>query len=51
MNELVILDLDGVIINGQSQQIFLDYIFRKKIVGLFFYLKIYFKIEINFNKI
>jgi HAD superfamily hydrolase (TIGR01490 family) len=41
MKELVILDLDGVIIKGQSQQIFLNYLFRKKIVGLFFYLKIY----------
>jgi putative phosphoserine phosphatase / 1-acylglycerol-3-phosphate O-acyltransferase len=42
MSELVIFDLDGVIINGQSQQIFLNYLFRKKIVGLFFYLKILF---------
>ncbi len=41
MQELVILDLDGVIINGQSQQIFLDYLFNKKLVSLFFYLKIY----------
>jgi HAD superfamily hydrolase (TIGR01490 family) len=42
MNEIVILDLDGVIVNGQSQQIFLNYLFEKRIVGLFFYLKIYF---------
>ena len=41
MNELVILDLDGVIIKGQSQRIFLNYIFKKKLVGLFFYFKIY----------
>lgn len=40
MKEIVILDLDGVIIKGQSQQIFLKYLFNKKIVGLFFYLKI-----------
>jgi putative phosphoserine phosphatase/1-acylglycerol-3-phosphate O-acyltransferase len=41
MKELVILDLDGVIIDGQSQQIFLNYIFREKLVSLFFYSKIY----------
>jgi HAD superfamily hydrolase (TIGR01490 family) len=41
MKDLVILDLDGVIVNGQSQQIFLNYVFRKKIVGLFFYCRIY----------
>ncbi len=40
MKELVILDMDGTIINGQSQQIFLKYLFRRKIVGLFFYLRI-----------
>lgn len=32
--------MDGVIINGQSQQFFLNYLFRKRAVGLFFYLKI-----------
>jgi len=42
MSELVILDLDGVIIKSQSQQIFLNYLFKKKLIGLFFYLKIYF---------
>lgn len=42
MKELVIFDLDGVIIKGQSQKIFLDYIFSRKMIGLFFYLKIYF---------
>lgn len=42
MKELVILDLDGTIVNGQSQQLFLNYLFRKRIVGLFFYLKINF---------
>jgi len=40
MKEIVILDLDGAIVNGQSQQIFLKYLFKKKIVGLFFYIKI-----------
>ncbi len=42
MSEIVILDLDGVIIKKQSQQIFLDYLFKKKLIGLFFYSKIYF---------
>src|SRR3989344_1746902 len=42
MNELVILDSDGVILREQSQLIFLKYLFKKKIIGLFFYLKIYF---------
>jgi len=41
MKEIVILDLDGVIIKGQSQQFFLDYLFQEKIIGLFFYLRIY----------
>lgn len=42
MKELVILDLDGVIIRGQSQKHLLDYLKNKKIISLFFYLKIYF---------
>ena len=42
MSEVVILDLDGVIISGQSQQIFLRYLFNKKLVGLFFYFRIHF---------
>jgi len=40
MKELVILDLDGVVICGQSQQIFLNYLFKKKILGLLFFLKL-----------
>ncbi len=39
--ELVILDLDGVIIKGQSQKHLLDYLIKKRVIGLFFYLKIY----------
>jgi len=42
MNELVILDLDGVILREQSQLIFLKYLSKNKIIGLFFYFKIYF---------
>jgi len=41
MAELVILDLDGVIIKGQSQKLFLNYLYKKSKIGLFFYLKIY----------
>jgi len=36
MKELVILDLDGVIIDGQSQKILLNYLFKQKIIGSFF---------------
>lgn len=39
--ELIVLDLDNVIINGQSQIFFLNYLIKKKIISLFFYLKIY----------
>jgi HAD superfamily hydrolase (TIGR01490 family) len=42
MKELVILDLDGTIIDGQSQQLFLNYVFEKRMISLFFYSKIYF---------
>ncbi len=41
MNGLVILDMDGVIVKGQSHLIFLNYILRKKFVGVYYYLKIY----------
>jgi putative phosphoserine phosphatase/1-acylglycerol-3-phosphate O-acyltransferase len=42
MSEIVILDFDGVIVKNQSQKIFLKYLFRKRIIGLAFYFKIYF---------
>jgi HAD superfamily hydrolase (TIGR01490 family) len=38
--ELVILDLDGTIINGQSQLIFLKYLLKKRVISLFFYFKL-----------
>ncbi len=41
MDELVILDLDGTIINGQSQVLFLKYLFKKNLVGLFFFIRVY----------
>lgn len=42
MKDMVILDLDGVIIKGQSQRLLLSYLFKKRLIGLFYYLKIYF---------
>jgi HAD superfamily hydrolase (TIGR01490 family) len=42
MQELVILDMDGVIINGQSQKVLLNFLFKKRIIKSFFYFKIYF---------
>jgi HAD superfamily hydrolase (TIGR01490 family) len=41
MKELVILDLDGTIIKGQSQLLFLNFLLKKRIIGLFFYIRIY----------
>lgn len=40
MNELVIFDLDNTIIKGQSQKLFLSYIFKKGLITRFFYLKL-----------
>lgn len=40
MKELVILDLDNVIIKGQSQKLLLNYLFKKGLIGSFYYLKI-----------
>jgi len=42
IKELIILDLDNVIINGQSQKILLNYLFGKRIIGFFYYFHIYF---------
>lgn len=42
IKELVILDLDNVIIKGQSQKILLNYLFHKRIISIFYYLRIYF---------
>lgn len=41
IKELVILDLDNVIIKGQSQKYFLDYLFKKGHINSFFYFRIY----------
>ena len=40
MNELVIFDLDNTIIKGQSQKLFLGYIFKKRLITRFFYVKL-----------
>jgi len=39
--ELVIFDLDGVIVKGQSQKYFLDFLFKKGKIPLYFYLRVY----------
>uniref|UniRef100_A0A7C3SNE7 HAD-IB family hydrolase n=1 Tax=Dictyoglomus turgidum TaxID=513050 RepID=A0A7C3SNE7_9BACT len=41
MKELVILDLDNVIIKDQSQKLLLKYLFKKKLIGFWYFLKIY----------
>jgi HAD superfamily hydrolase (TIGR01490 family) len=40
--EVVIIDLDGVIIRGQSQRLFIGYLFKNKIIGFWPYFKIIF---------
>lgn len=40
MGELVILDLDNVIVKGQSQILLLNYLLEKKIISSFYYFKI-----------
>lgn len=42
MNELVIIDIDNTLIKGQSQEILLRYLYSKKLVGLFYFVRIYF---------
>lgn len=39
-DEVVIFDIDGTILKGQSQKHFIDYLFKLKIISLFFYIKI-----------
>lgn len=40
MKELVIFDVDGTIVHGQSQELFLRYLLKNKQIGYFFYLKL-----------
>jgi HAD superfamily hydrolase (TIGR01490 family) len=39
--ELVIFDIDGTLIRGQSQRALLSFFFEKKVVGTFYFLKVY----------
>ncbi len=41
MKDLVILDLDNVIVKGQSQKLLLNYLFKRKLIGYWYFLKIY----------
>lgn len=41
MNELVIIDIDNTLVNGQSQNILLNYLYSKKLVGIFYFTRIY----------
>jgi len=41
MKELVIFDVDGTILRGQTQKLFIDYLFKKNIIGCVFYVKLY----------
>jgi len=40
IKDLVIFDVDNTIINGQSQQLFLNFLHEKKYVSLFYYVRI-----------
>ncbi|NLE07542.1 MAG: HAD-IB family hydrolase [Parcubacteria group bacterium] len=40
MNELVIFDVDGTILKGQSQKLFLNYMFKEKYISLFGFIKL-----------
>ncbi len=41
MKELVIFDVDGTLLKGQSQRLFLSYLLKNKIITLTLYLKVY----------
>ncbi len=40
MKELVIFDIDDTIIKGQSQKFFLEFLFKKNYISLFYYLRL-----------
>lgn len=42
MQELVIMDIDNTLIKGQSQHILLNYLYSMKIIGVFYFSRIYF---------
>src|SRR3989338_818497 len=41
MKELVIVDIDNTLIKGQSQKVLLRYLYNKKMVGVFYFSRIY----------
>lgn len=41
MREVVIFDVDGTLLKGQSQRLFIDYLLKNKIISFTFYLKLY----------
>lgn len=41
MRELVIFDIDNTLIRGQSQKILLKYLFKRKLISRFYYIKVY----------
>lgn len=42
MREVVVLDVDNVVVKGYSQKLLLKYLFKKQLIGIFYYLRIYF---------
>lgn len=42
MQELVIMDIDNTLIKGQSQHILLNYLYRRRIIGVCYFVRIYF---------
>jgi HAD superfamily hydrolase (TIGR01490 family) len=41
MKNIVLFDVDGTIINGQSQLMLIKHLYKKKLIGTFFLLKLY----------
>ncbi|MFM2357393.1 MAG: hypothetical protein RJA61_130 [Candidatus Parcubacteria bacterium] len=41
MHKIAIFDIDGTLIKEQSQKLFLHFLLKKKIIGYFFFLRIY----------
>ena len=41
MKEFVIFDVDGTLVRGQSQKLFIDYLLKKRVISYFLYFKIY----------
>ena len=42
MNKIVLFDVDGVIVKGQTQKFFVRYLLKKKKISLLLFIKIYF---------